>query len=120
MTVAFRDLRISDARVTEVVVRAGGVLVRLQDWRGHLATMTFDDVIAFVGIGAIDADLSHARDSTEDPLICEAAGQANEGSEGYRRFPPISAWNDEPLLKVVTRRAIVAGPREPVTRRTTT
>lgn len=108
MTTAFRDLRVSDGRVTEVVIRAGGVLVRLQDWQDHLVAVTFDDVIAFAGLGAIDADLSHVRDSTDDPLIQTACGQANEPPEGYRCFSLISAWTDEPLLKIVARRAVVA------------
>jgi hypothetical protein len=111
MTTAFRDLRISDGRVTEVVIREGGALVRLRDWQDHLVAVTFDDVIAFEGIGAMDADLSHAQDSTEDPLIRKATGQANESPEGYRCFSLISAWTDEPLLKIVARRAVVADPQ---------
>jgi hypothetical protein len=111
MATAFRDLKISDGRVTEVVIRAEGVLVRLRDWQGHLVVVTFDDVIAFEGTGAIDADLSHAQDSTEDPLIQQASSQANESPEGYRCFSLISAWTEEPLLKIVARRAVVTDPQ---------
>lgn len=111
MVTAFRDLRISDGRVTEIVIRVGGVLVRLRDWQDQLVAVTFDDVIAFEGTGAIDVDLSHTEDSTEDPLIQSASGQANESPEGYRCFSLISAWTDEPLLKIVARRAVVADPQ---------
>jgi hypothetical protein len=109
-TSAFRDLRISDGEVTEVVIRGGGVVVRLQDWQGHLIAVTFDDVIAFEGIAAIGVDLSHVLESADDPLIQTACRQEGESPEGYFCFSLISAWTDEPLLKIVARRAVVADP----------
>lgn len=110
MIAAFRDLRVSDGHVTEVVIRGGGMIVRLRDWRDHLVAITFDDVIVFEGLGTIHADLSHTRESTDDPLIQTACRQANESPEGYRCYALISAWTNEPLLKIVARQVVVADP----------
>ena len=83
-------------------------MVRLQDWQDYHITVTFNDVIAFEVTGAIDADLSHAQDSLEDPWILKACSHANESPGGYHCFSLISAWTDEPLLRIVARRAVVA------------
>ncbi len=108
MTTAFSGLKLSDGRVTEVVIRRGELLVRLQDWRDRALAVTFEDVIGFEGLGAIDADLSHAGESTDDPLIRGACRQADESPEGYHCFSLFSAWTDEPILRIVARRAVIA------------
>jgi hypothetical protein len=108
MPTAFNELRVGDGRVTEIVIRRGGVLVHLQDWQERAVAVTFEDVVGFEGLAAIDVDLSHAGESTDDPMIQRACRQANESQEGYRCFCLFSAWTDEPILRIVARRFVTA------------
>jgi len=110
MGIAFEDLILSDARVTEVVIRAGGLIVRLRDWQDRPVAITFDDVIAFEGSGPIDDELSHPQIRTEDPLIEQASSRGGESPMNYRCFTLISAWTEQAVLKIVARRAVVDDP----------
>jgi hypothetical protein len=111
MPTSFSELRVSDGRVTEIVIRAGEVLVHLQDWQERAVVVTFEDVVGFEGLGAIDVDLSHAGESTDDPMIQRACRGANESPNGYRCFSPFSAWTGEPILRIAARRFVVAEPQ---------
>jgi hypothetical protein len=111
MPTAFSELRVSDGRVTAIVIRRGEVLVHLQDWQERALAVTFEDVVGFEGLAAIDVDLSHAGESTHDPTIQRACREANESPEGYRCFCLFSAWTDEPILRIVARRFVVADAR---------
>jgi hypothetical protein len=111
MPTAFSELRVSDGRVTEIVIRGGEVLVHLRDWQERAVAVTFEEVIGFEGLGAIDVDLSHAGESTDDPMIQRACREANESPDGYRCFSLFSAWTDEPILRIAARRFVVAEAR---------
>ena len=108
--IEFRDLRVDDGRLIEVVIRPGSVVVNLQDWRGHRVMVTFEDVVAFEGGGGLDTDLSHLADSADDPWILTACARADESPQQCRCYSMISAWTGEPILRVVARRAAVADP----------
>jgi len=111
MPTSFSELRVSDGRVTEIVIRAGVVVVHLQDWQERAVAVTFEDVIGFEGLGAIDVDLSHAGESTDDPMIQRACREANAAPDGYRCFSLFSAWTGETILRIAARRYVVAGPQ---------
>jgi hypothetical protein len=104
MVIKFGDLKVSDGRVTEIVIRGRKLFLCLQDWKERSTAVTFEDVIGFEGIGAIDDDLSHAEESTDDPLIQQVCRQANVSIEGYRCFSLFSSWTDKPLLRIVAQR----------------
>jgi hypothetical protein len=70
--------------------------------------VTFEDVVGVEGLGAIGVDLSHPGESTDDPMIQRACRQANESPDGYHCFSLFSAWTDEPILRIVARRFVVA------------
>jgi hypothetical protein len=109
MPTAFNDLKVSDGRITVILIRGDEAIVNLLDWQERYVAVTFDDVIGIGELGAIGVDLSH-EESADDPLILKACRMANEQPASYRCFVFYSGWTNEPLLRVVARRSLIWGP----------
>ena len=109
MPTSFGELRVSDGRVTGIVIRAGVVLVHLQDWQKRAVAVTFEEVVGFDGLGAIDVDLSHAGESADDPMIQRA--RARSTLETRARSGPRASGTGSAGTKRATSRAATSGPR---------
>ena len=108
MTTAFKGLVVADARITEVVIRDDVALVRLRDWRERAWVLTFGDVTSVEEFGAVNVDLSHIEESIRDPLTDKARQQTDDQFGSGHCFAFVSAWTDEPVLRVVASRVDVA------------
>lgn len=100
---SFAEYRIDDARILEVCARSGGVQVRLKNWRDEIETAVFEDVVGMEAFDWANTDLSHGAERTDDPLLEKSVAIEGEKQDGFRCFAFLSAWNDQPVLKIVAR-----------------
>jgi hypothetical protein len=99
----FNKLRVEDGRITKLVVEGMCVFLSIRDWQDNTIDLTFAEVIGIEGFGIVNVDLGGASESSNDPLIEKACSILEEPIAGFNCYTLFSAWNEQPLIKVVAR-----------------
>lgn len=63
---------VSDGRIEKVMCDRNTLSIEFSDWQEQLWLITFHELIAFQGIGAIGAEISEMYETTDTPLSVEA------------------------------------------------
>jgi hypothetical protein len=99
----FNKFRVDDARITKLVLDGATLFVSIRDWQERTMQLVFVDVIGIQGFGIVNVDLGGASESSSDPMIQKACSSVDEPVAGFQCYSLFSAWNDQPLIRVVAR-----------------
>jgi hypothetical protein len=99
----FNKFRVDDARITKLVLDATTLFVSIRDWQEKTIVLVFAEVIGIEGFGIVNVDLGGASESSSDPLIEKSCSAVDEPVSGFQCYSLFSAWNDQPLIRIVAR-----------------
>ena len=101
------DLNISDGSVESLISTVGQLIVKLNDWQENVWEIHFSDVVAFENISVEGEDLSEIIISNSDEFLERILERVDESLDTYSCVSFHSAWNDVPLLKVISNSWVV-------------
>ncbi|MEM4725229.1 MAG: hypothetical protein QXP01_09475 [Candidatus Hadarchaeum sp.] len=101
--IPFATVRVDDARIVKLMLEGATLCLWIRGWQGDKVLIEFTDVIGIEGFEITDVDLGRVHESTTDPLIEKSCSFAGELRDGFNCYSFLSAWNDQPLLKVVAK-----------------
>jgi hypothetical protein len=108
-TTEFDGIHFADGHVSEISYKDACVRLRWQDWQENEWIITFHNALAFEVLDIENEDLSHGSADTDDPFLDRVVNLLGEEKNGFKCFKLWSAWQDEPLLRIVAKSFSMGG-----------
>jgi hypothetical protein len=92
---------LADARIEEIRVANGELILRLLTWDEKSLMLSFKGVIAFETTGGLASDISHMTAGGHLDYVAQALEREDGNTSGVQCFAVISSWSDAAIFRVV-------------------
>ena len=99
----FEDYEFSDSTIISVCLVNNSASVLFKNWREETCILEFPDHIGIEAFSPEGAEVSHGTIERENSLKSKSCSYSETPPEEVNCYVLWSAWNDDPILRVVSK-----------------